>query len=181
MHVPAASPFFNRTYNEAFNLLVEARDVLSQTTITAPSDGIVIGLSLVTVGGVVEPGKPIMDIVPFQTDIVVSAKFSPLDIDEIRLGMRAELHLSGYAGGATPAMNAAVIHIAADRMTDPQTGMPYYDVHLRLPPEEVAKVAPMALIAGMSVDVVLPVQPRTLFAYLVDPLRSRLRKGMRER
>jgi len=52
---------------------------------------------------------------------------------------------------------------------------------LRITPDELAKVAPVTVIPGMSVDVVLPIQARTLFAYLIDPLRSRLRKGMRER
>lgn len=161
--------------------LVAAREALRHAAITSPIDGYVINLSMVTIGGVVEPGKPIMDLIPTDGGAVAEVQLSPRDIDDMRVGLEGEVHLSGYSAVNAEPMHATVSVVSADRSTDPRTGESFYVAQLRIPAGEVAKVSPIRVIPGMPVEAIVPTQARTLFGYITDPLRQRFRRALRER
>jgi HlyD family type I secretion membrane fusion protein len=161
--------------------LVAAREALRHAAITAPVEGYVINLAMVTIGGVVEPGKPIMDLIPVDGGAVAEVQISPRDIDDMRLGLEGEIHLSGYSAVAADPMHATVAVVSADRNVDPRTGESFYMAQLRIPAPEIAKLSPIRVIPGMPVEAVVPTQARTLFGYIADPLRQRFRRALRER
>lgn len=161
--------------------MVAAREALRHATITAPIDGFVINLAMVTIGGVVEPGKPIMDLIPADGGAVAEVQVSPRDIDDLRVGLEGEVHLSAYSAVTAEPMHAAVSVVSADRNVDPRTGESFYMAQLHIPAAEVAKVAPIRVIPGMPVEAIVPTQARTLFGYITDPLRQRFRRALRER
>ncbi|MGE5546259.1 MAG: HlyD family type I secretion periplasmic adaptor subunit [Solirubrobacterales bacterium] len=160
--------------------LAAAKEALNQTVITSPIDGQVMNLVIVTVGGVVEPGKPVMDIVPVGGGVLVEAQASPQDIEELRPGLAAQLHVSTHGGNNVPNLTGEVATVSGDRIVEPRTGQPYYAIQVRIPEAEVEKIAPMRLIPGMGMEVVIPIKERTLFDYLVSPLKQRMRKALRE-
>lgn len=169
------------TINDLEPKMVAAREALRHAAITSPIDGYVINLAMVTIGGVVEPGKPIMDLIPADGGAIAEVQISPRDIDDMRIGLEGEVHLSGYSAVAAEPMHATVSVVSADRTVDPRTGESFYQAHLRIPATEIAKVTPIRVIPGMPVEAIVPTQARTLFGYIADPLRQRFRRALRER
>lgn len=169
------------TINDLEPKMIAAREALRHAAITSPIDGYVINLSMVTIGGVVEPGKPIMDLIPADGGAVAEVQLSPRDIDDMRIGLEGEVHLSGYSAVNADPMHAIVSVVSADRSMDPRTGESFYMAQLKIPAAEVAKVSPIRVIPGMPVEAIVPTQARTLFGYITDPLRQRFRRALRER
>lgn len=159
---------------------IAAEDVLMRTEIRAPADGRVHQLAVHTVGGVVSPGEPIMLIVPDTDELIVEARVSPHDIDQISLGQSAALHFSAFNQRTTPTLNGRVIRISPDISRDPQTGAGFYTVRLFVDPEEIAKLGSVQLVPGMPVDAFIQTTPRTVLTYLVRPLFQGMQKAFRE-
>ena len=82
---------------DAETKISEAKDTLERTKILAPVDGVVIDQKVKTIGGVIGPAEPLLDIVPSDEELVVEAKVSPLDIDAVRAGLDADVFLSAYS------------------------------------------------------------------------------------
>ena len=71
-----------------------AKDTLDRVTIKAPVAGVVKGLNYYTEGGVIEPSRPIMDIVPQNEQFIIEAKANPMDIDNIKVGQHVKVQLT---------------------------------------------------------------------------------------
>ncbi len=70
---------------------VAAMNIFEKTEIRAPEDGIVMNLKIRTIGGVITPGQPIMELVPNKADLIIEAKVSPADIESVHPGIKADL------------------------------------------------------------------------------------------
>jgi HlyD family type I secretion membrane fusion protein len=80
-----------KSLNEIRQGVIVAEDTQKRSDVRSPTEGVVQQMRIFTVGGVVRPGDPILDIVPTSEDLVVRAKVSPLDIDRVYPGMNAEI------------------------------------------------------------------------------------------
>ncbi len=152
---------------------------LTRTELRAPVNGIVIGLSKFTVGGVVRAGEPILDIVPNSDEFIIKAKIDPADADVTRIGMKAVVRLSAFSMRRLDPLNGHLTRLAPDATVDEVTKKPHYVGIIKLRDGELENV-PVTLKAGMPVEVVLPIAERTVIDYLVDPLFSHLRRAMSE-
>ena len=103
-----------------------AEDVLKRTTIYSPISGNVVSLQVHTIGGVIKPAEPIMDIVPNKEKLVVEAKIKASDIDVVKIGLLAKVQLSAFNARSTPTLLGEVTRISADILTDQKTGDSYY-------------------------------------------------------
>jgi epimerase transport system membrane fusion protein len=169
------------TIIELKNQLLVSENVLERTIIKAPQSGIVFGLKYYTVGGVIAPANPIMDIVPQSGKIVVEVKIRPLDIDAIQLGMLSMIRLSSFSAKKTPSLNAVLDHVSADAMLGSTANEePYYLARLSVPESEREKLNELQVLPGMPVETYFDGGSRTLMAYLTEPLFSVFRKGLRE-
>jgi HlyD family type I secretion membrane fusion protein len=157
-----------------------ATDVVTRTRITAPATGSVVGLDVFTEGGVVQPGAKLMDIVPSDNPLIVAARLKLSDINDVAVGRRAEVQLTGVNYVERPRLYGAVQTVSADRLTDDKSGQGYYAVEVALDPDDVKK-SRIELQAGMPAEVIVPTRPRTLFEYLLGPLRDELTRAFRER
>jgi HlyD family type I secretion membrane fusion protein len=157
-----------------------ATDVVARTRITAPATGSVVGLDVFTEGGVVQPGARLMDIVPTDNPLVASARLKLSDINEVAVGHRAEVQLTGVSYIERPRLYGTVRTVSADRLTDDKSGQGYYAVEVALEPDDVRK-SRVELQAGMPAEVIVPTRPRTLFEYLLGPLRDEITRAFRER
>ncbi|MEM8649766.1 MAG: HlyD family type I secretion periplasmic adaptor subunit, partial [Pseudomonadota bacterium] len=86
----------NSEIAQAEEALNATDDVLLRTDIIAPIDGKILELNYKTIGGVVRPGEPIMTIVPIDEELIVDAKLSPTDIDNVTIGMKAKVQLTSF-------------------------------------------------------------------------------------
>ena len=165
--------------------LVASEDVLNRTSIVAPIAGTVVNKRYSTEGGVIGPGQPILDIVPLDEALIISARLSPTDIDVVEPGMRAAVNLSALPQKNLPRIEGEVIRVSADALVDETTGQSYFDVRVRVPHDELQRLSErlgedLSLTPGMPADVLIVTGERTVLEYLISPLRDSLRNALRE-
>jgi HlyD family secretion protein/epimerase transport system membrane fusion protein len=161
--------------------LAASKDVLGRTVVTAPVSGTVVGLQVKTEGGVVRPGERLMDVVPDHDALIIEARVSPKDVDVVHPGLAAQIHLSAFSSREQPRIDGVVKTISADRLTDAQTGVPYYLARVEVDPKTLRRFSPHArLVPGMPADVLIVTGERTLLDYLTEPFLNVLRRSFRE-
>ncbi|MBK1719773.1 HlyD family type I secretion periplasmic adaptor subunit [Thiocystis violacea] len=153
---------------------------LERTEIKSPAAGAVVGTSVHTIGGVIRPGDPILDIVPEGESLIIEARVQPIDIDRVAPGLEADLHMSAFNARTTPVIPGQVLTISADRLVDQATNQPYYLARIQVTPEGMSKLKGRVLQAGMPVDAMIKTGERTFFDYLIRPLTDRVSSAFRE-
>lgn len=160
---------------------VTAEDQLRRIDIRAPQDGMVLQSAVHTVGGVINAGDVIMQIVPQTDALSVEARVNPQDIDKLVIGQKTLLRMSAFDQRTTPELTGEVSRISPDTTTDQRTGQAYYTVRISMPAAEVAKLGDVRLIPGMPVEAFMQTGDRTMLAYLAKPLSDQLMRAFREK
>ena len=156
-------------------------DTLERTVIRAPVSGTVVDLRFKTLGGVIQPGTPILDIVPANDELLIDARVAPIDIDVVHLGLPAQVHLLAYSYRRLPRIVGKVLSVSADSLRDDRTGAAYYLARVEVDRRELASLAnDVQLVPGMPAEVLIVTGERTLFEYLFQPFGDFLRRGLRE-
>ncbi|WP_102860093.1 HlyD family type I secretion periplasmic adaptor subunit [Stutzerimonas balearica] len=155
-------------------------DRISRVVIRAPEDGMILGMKIHTVGGVVSPGTPLLDIVPSVSDLIVEAQVSPIDIDRVSVGKRADIRFSAFKNSTTPEIEGEVVQISADRLVNEQTGMPYYLARVSLTQEGMRSLGSLKLQPGMPAEVLINTGDRTMLQYLMQPATDAFARSMIE-
>lgn len=158
-----------------------AATVLGRMEIRAPYAGRVVGLTMFSVGGVIQRGEKILDIVPEEEGLTVEVQVAVEDITDIRPGSRAELQLPAFKQRALPALNGEVTHISADRLSDPKTGAPYFVALVRPDRAQLVALPGLQLYPGMPATVLIATESRTALDYLVGPLASTFSRAFRQK
>jgi len=155
-----------------------SRNMLERQIIRAPVAGKVVGLKIATIGGLVIPREPLMEIAPMADHLVVEAKVMVSDISDLKLGQEAETTITAFKSSSTPPVMSRVTYISDDRLTMPtaQGPMPYYLVYLEPDAASVQAIGE-PLVPGMQAQVSIATRPRTAFDYFVGPLRERMGKA----
>ncbi|WP_434772253.1 HlyD family type I secretion periplasmic adaptor subunit [Pseudomonas entomophila] len=156
------------------------QDRLSRIVIRAPESGMVLDMKVHTIGGVVQAGTPLMDIVPITSDLVVEAKVAPNDIDRLELGKTADIRFSAFNNATTPVIEGKLTRISADRLTDERSGDPYYLVRVKVTDDGMKKLANRKLQPGMPAEVLINAGDRTMLEYLLKPARNMFATSMIE-
>lgn len=160
--------------------LAARADAMDRLVVRAPVTGFVLDRQVHTIGGTVAPGAALMQVVPEGEALVARARVAPTDIDEIWAGAEAQLQLLAFSQRQQHRMSGRVTEVGADRSLDPETGAAYYTVQIDVS-DALAQLGPdMQLKAGMPVEAAIVTRSRTLLDYLIDPLRSAMRRGMTE-
>src|SRR6266576_1136454 len=159
---------------------MNAKAVLGRMEIRAPYAGRVVGLSVFSVGGVIQRGEKILDIVP-EDSLTIEAQIAVEDISDIKPNMRAEVHLTAYKQRIVPIIHGDVVQISADRLTDPKTNNPYYVAFVKVDENELAAMPNIKLYPGMPATVMIPTVQRTAFDYIVGPLVMSFNHSFRQR
>ena len=157
-----------------------AADMLERTRVTAPATGAVVGLSVFTEGGVVQPGARLMDVVPSDNPLVVDARLQVTDINDVAPGRAADVRLVSVNRNERPQLRGEITMVSADRSVDERSGQAYYPIKVRLNAEDV-KRARLELRSGMAAEVVVTTQARTLIQYLAGPLIDEITGSFREK
>jgi len=160
--------------------LTVAADVMSRVEIRAPQDGIVQGLKVHAAGAVLKPGDVLADLVPTGDKLVMAARVSPLDIDNVTKGQRAEIRFPAFATRTLPTILGTVETVAADSMLDEYTREPYFLARVVVDTSTIPQDIHARLMPGMPADVLIITGERTLLQYLFSPISDLLFKSMRE-
>lgn len=153
---------------------------LGRTEIRSPASGQVVGLSAQTVGGVVQPGQKLMDIVPKGAPLMLEAHVPPHMIDRVGAGMPVDVRFSSFANTPQLVVHGEVDSISGDLLTDAQTNVSYYLARVKVTPEGVKSLGHRQLHPGMPVEVIFKGGERTMLTYLLHPLTKRLAASLTE-
>ncbi|PKM29394.1 MAG: HlyD family type I secretion periplasmic adaptor subunit [Gammaproteobacteria bacterium HGW-Gammaproteobacteria-11] len=154
------------------------RDRVSKTDITAPVRGTVQRLFANTVGGIISPGRDIMEIVPLDDQLLIEARIQPKDIAFVRPGQNAIIKFTAYDFAVFGGLEAVVEHISADTITDDRDNTFYL---ARLRTESAGFGQDLSIIPGMITQVDIITGKKTVLEYLLKPVLRATSEAMRER
>jgi HlyD family secretion protein len=163
--------------------LAGVRERLELTRMRAPVDGVVVGLTANTVGGVIRPGERVMEIVPEGRELIVEAQVRPQDADDLAPGQTTEVRVTAFQGRRLPIVHGEVQQVSADRFVDERSGQPYFLMRVVVPEDQMALLSEAAdrpLRAGLPAQVVVPTRSRTALQYLLEPLNQSIWRSLRE-
>lgn len=158
-----------------------AMDTLNRVEIRAPSHGTVQNLKVHTIGSVIRPGDVLMEIVPKDENLIVNARVSPRDIDNISAGLETEVRFTAFKTKLTPIMLGSVRSVSNDVITpDNPQEMPYYLARIDVDDNDIPKEIQGRLSAGMPADVIITTGERTVLNFIASPLLDAVRKSLIE-
>ncbi len=159
---------------------IAAEEQLSRTEIRAPQAGYVHELAVHTIGGVVTPGETLMQIVPEKDALLVEARVSPTDIDQVHAGQPAVITFSAFSQRTTPQLDGHVATVSPDLVQDQKTGVVYFTVRVALDPGQLQRLGDLKLLPGMPAEVFIRTGERTVMTFLLKPLTDQIRHTFRE-
>ena len=163
------------------SVLAGRQDKLSRRELTAPIDGIVNRILIPTKGGVASAGAPILEIVPDETELSLSARVKPADIGFIRVGQTSSVRVLPYDSGIYGKLNAVVDRVGADAILD-ENKQPYFEVHLKAEAGQIKHAGkPLPVTPGMPIDASILTGERTVLQYLLKPVLKTLDAALQER
>ncbi len=161
--------------------ILASGDILKRTIITAPQAGKITGLKYHTIGGVITPGAPIMDIVPQDDRLIIEARVLPQDIDIVHEGLPAKVMLSAYKSHFVPRLEGKVIQVSADKFTNEQTGEAFFLARIEINEGAIAKLTKnIVLYPGMPAEVFIITKEGTFLQYLASPIIDSFRRSFKE-
>ena len=155
-------------------------DTIERLEIRAPRSGVVLGLTVFTVGAVVRPAEPVMYVVPTGEALVVEARIEPIHIDQVYPGQPARLRFAAFNQRTTPEVGSTVLQVAPDALTDETTGLSYYPAELAISEDALGQLEGLTLVAGMPVDAFIQTGERSPISYLMRPLADFFQRAWRE-
>ncbi|MGV3552888.1 HlyD family type I secretion periplasmic adaptor subunit [Rhizobium sp.] len=160
--------------------IVAAGDLVTKAAIRSPQDGVVANIKVRTPGSAVLGGQPVLDIVPDNQPMLVEGSARSMDIDQIRIGQKAEIKLSAFGAAELLPLIGQITYIAPDSVADPRTGEMMFAFKAKIDDAELKKQPNLFLYPGMSAEVFIINADRTALAYLGDPIRKSFQKAFRE-
>lgn len=157
-------------------------DAQRRLEVRAPVSGVVLNMQVHSEdSGVIQPGMPLLEIVPKDLRMVVKAQVRPQDIISVKKGQPTKVQLAAFQRKAIPPIKGEVTYVSPDLMSDqtPRGEMSYYEVHVQV--DEVDLKAHNAYLSpGMPAACYITTESRTVISYLLDPLLENVDRAMRE-
>ncbi len=156
-------------------------DSLDRTVVRSPVDGVVKTLHVVTVGGVVRPGDPVVDVVPVGDKLIVEGKLPTQDIGYVSPGQPATVKLASSDAIRFGKLDGHVVEVSPDTLISPE-GVPFYRVRIEIDQSYFQNGdLRYELFPGMQVVASIQTGERTVLEYILDPIRNRLSNAFQER
>ncbi|MCK6409346.1 MAG: HlyD family efflux transporter periplasmic adaptor subunit, partial [Thauera sp.] len=162
--------------------LVAVRADLERTEIRSPASGQAIGLAVQTVGGVIQAGQKLMDIVPEDEPLLLEAKIEPHLIDKVRTGLITDVRFNAFSHSPQLVVEGEIMSVSSDLLTEQLGGgqISYYLARVKVTPEGMKVLGTRRMQPGMPVEVVIKTGERSMLTYLLNPLTKRLAASMKE-
>lgn len=154
-------------------------DQLKRTEILAPVDGTVKEIFVRTIGGVVRPGEPIIELIPSNSQLIVEARISPQDIAFVHKGLGATIKFTAYDFVIYGGLKGEVTYVSADALQT-EDGNAYYRAHIQLNEDQQQNSA-FSIIPGMQVAVDILTGEKTVLSYWLKPILRAKENSLRER
>jgi len=154
---------------------------LDRIEIKSPANGQVVGLTVQTVGAVLQPGQKLLDVVPNQQSLLLEAHIPPHLIDKVQTGLIADIRFNSFAHSPQLVVDGKVISVSGDLLSDPQQPQySYYLARVQVTPEGIKTLGTRQMQPGMPAEIVIKTGERSLLTYLLHPLTKRMAASMKE-
>lgn len=153
---------------------------LGRTEIRSPATGQVVGLVTQTVGGVVQPGQKLMDVVPEGEPLLLEVRIEPHLIDKVHAGLKTDVRFTAFSHSPQLVVEGEVLSVSSDLLTDQHTGVSYYLARVEVTPEGLKALGNRRMQPGMPAEVVIKTGERSVLTYLISPLTKRFAASMKE-
>jgi adhesin transport system membrane fusion protein len=164
--------------------LIGDRDKVAKTTITSPVDGIIKQLNFNTIGGVVQSGIDLIEIVPLSDALVVEAKIDPKDIAFINPSQKAIIKITAYDFSIYGGLDGKIVEISADTIVDKESkeGKSYYRVLVKTDKNYLErKGKKLPIIPGMIASVDIVTGKKTILDFILKPILKVKQDSLHER
>ncbi|MGF1752645.1 HlyD family type I secretion periplasmic adaptor subunit [Vibrio makurazakiensis] len=158
---------------------VGLEDRVNRTVVVSPVTGTVKTLGINTVGGVIQPGMDIVEIVPTEDSLLVEAKIAPQDIAFLRPQLEAIVKFSAYDFTKYGGLEGQLEHISADTTQD-EEGNSFYIVRVRTDKHNFGQNEELPIIPGMTASVDIITGKRTVLEYLMKPILGAKNNALKE-
>jgi len=162
--------------------LLASTKELGRMQIKSPAAGQVIALAIRNPGGVVQPGQPLMDILPRGVPLVLDVKIPPQVIANVAVGQEVEVRFSAFASTPHLVVLGRLTSVAGDVVTEQHGGVvqSYYAARVELTPEGMKALGNKTVQPGMNAEVLIRTGERSMLDYLLAPLLKRVSASMTE-
>ncbi|WP_373020033.1 HlyD family type I secretion periplasmic adaptor subunit [Thiomicrorhabdus sp.] len=186
----AKEEFMNKAHQDLNDVLAEMsqieqsntalEDRVSRTSIRSPVNGIIKQILVNTIGGVVQPGSDIVEIVPDDDRLVLETKILPADIGFVYPGLKAKVKFTAYDFAIYGGLEGIVTRISADTITD-EEGKSFYIARIQTVNNHLGtKQNPLYLLPGMTASVDIVVGKHTVLDYILKPIIKARDLALRE-
>lgn len=167
--------------SDAEKLVAVSAD-LERTEIRSPASGQAIGLAVQTVGGVIQAGQKLMDIVPEDEPLLLEAKIEPHLIDKVHSGLKTDVRFNAFSHSPQLVVEGEVLSVSNDLLTEQVGGaqISYYLARVKVTPEGMQVLGKRRMQPGMPAEVIIKTGERSMLTYLLNPLIKRLAASMKE-
>ncbi|UYM18115.1 HlyD family type I secretion periplasmic adaptor subunit [Endozoicomonas euniceicola] len=156
-------------------------DQVNRTLVRSPVPGIVKKININTIGGVIQPGMDLLEIVPVEDNLLIEAEISPKDIGFLREGMPSVVKLTAYDFAIYGGLEGTLEHIGADTVEN-EKGESFYVVHIRTDKNYLGnEETQLEIIPGMKTNVDILTGKKTLMDYLLKPILKAKQNALTER
>ena len=159
-------------------------DQVKRTVLRAPMRGTVKNIRVTTVGGILQPGQEIMEIVPLEDQLLIEARIKPSDVAFLRPGLPAMVKITAYDYSVYGGLDASLVQISADTIRDDKKpDESYYRIQVRTRQSHLRDKDGTALpiIPGMTASVEILTGHKTVLDYLLKPILKAKDSALRER
>ena len=154
---------------------------VERTVVRSPLAGRVNRVLVTTVGGTIQPGAPLVEIVPSEENLLVEVQMRPSDIAWVRIGQDAKINITAYDSSIYGALDGKVVAISPDATLNERTGESFYTVRVATDDKLVGKEGkPLEIGPGMIADVSLLGDKRSVMSYILSPLTKLSQTALRE-
>ncbi|WP_333498509.1 HlyD family type I secretion periplasmic adaptor subunit [Kluyvera sp. CHPC 1.2972] len=156
-------------------------DRVNRTLVTSPVRGIIQQMLVTTIGGVIQPGSELVEIVPLDDSLLVEAKIRPQDIAFLHPGQKAMIKFTAYDYTIYGGLQGSLEHISADTITDKE-GRSFYQIRLRTDRNYLgSEEKPLLIIPGMVASVDIMTGKKSVLSYLLKPILRAKSEALQER
>jgi membrane fusion protein, adhesin transport system len=157
------------------------QDRVTRTDVLSPISGTVNRVLVATIGGVVKPGEPLVEIVPRDDALLVEAQIKPADIGFLRPGQAALVKLTAFDFGTYGGLDGKVEYISPDAVKDERTGETHYTIRVRTAKSVIqTATGPEPITAGMIAEVDVLNGKRSVLDYILSPIKKVSGRALRE-
>jgi len=171
----------NAQLAETKETVFSSQDRVRRTQVRSPVKGTIKQLKINTVGGIIQPGMDLLEIVPIEDNLLIEAKIRPRDIAFLRPGQEAMVKFTAYDFSIYGGLSAKLERISADTITDDK-GDSYYLIYLRTDKNYIDSYkGKLEIIPGMTITVDILTGKKTVLDYLLKPILKAKHEALRER